>query len=58
MRIERRANTIARLARVIRERTVSPGLRRTLFTQARRLELLASSRLDETQGRRRARGGP
>ena len=49
VRIERRANAIARLAKVIRERTVSPGLRRTLLTQARRLELLASSRLDETR---------
>ena len=35
VRIERRANTIARLAKVIRERNVSPGLRRTLLTQAR-----------------------
>lgn len=46
-RIARRASTIASLARVIGERSVSKGLRRTLFTQARRLELLAKQRLDE-----------
>ena len=60
VRIERRASTIARLAKVIRERHVSPGLRRTLLTQARRLELLARSRFDEAEGsspaRRRRRG--
>ena len=50
VRIERRANTIARLAKVIRERHVSTGLRRTLLTQARRLELLASTRLDQVRG--------
>jgi hypothetical protein len=44
VRIARRANTIANLARVISERKVSPGLRRTLLTQARRLEKLASER--------------
>ena len=47
IRIARRANTIANLARVISERSVSPGLRRTLLTQARRLELLSSQRLNE-----------
>lgn len=47
IRIARRANTIANLARVISERSVSRGLRRTLLTQARRLELLASQRLEE-----------
>ena len=47
VRIARRANTIANLARVISERSVSDGLRRTLLTQARRLELLASQRLNE-----------
>lgn len=56
VRIERRANAIARLAKVIRERTVSRGLRRTLLTQARRLELLARSRLEETQSLRRTPG--
>ena len=49
VRIERRANTIARLAKVIRERHVSPGLRRTLLTQARRLELLSRTRLEQIQ---------
>ncbi len=46
-RIARRALTIARLAQVISERAVSKGLRRTLLTQARRLERLAGQRLDE-----------
>ena len=41
IRIARRANTIANLARVISEREVSKGLRRTLLTQAQRLEDLA-----------------
>ena len=45
VRIARRANTIASLARVISERKVSKGLRQTLLTQARRLELLAKERL-------------
>ena len=47
IRIARRANTIANLARVVSERNVSDGLRQTLLTQARRLELLASKRIDE-----------
>ena len=47
IRIARRATTIANLARVISERTPSKGLRRTLLTQARRLEKLARERLDE-----------
>lgn len=45
VRIARRATTIASLARVISERDVSDGLRRTLLTQARRLERLASQRV-------------
>ncbi|MCL5006410.1 MAG: GIY-YIG nuclease family protein [Acidobacteria bacterium] len=45
VRIARRATTIASLARVISERMVSPGLRRTLLTQAKRLERLAEERL-------------
>lgn len=45
VRIARRANTIASLARVISERKVSRGLRQTLLTQARRLESLAAERL-------------
>jgi hypothetical protein len=44
-RLARRAMTVANLARVISERDVSIGLRRTLITQARRLERLASQRL-------------
>ena len=47
IRIARRASTIARLAQVISERDVSLGLRRTLLTQARRLERLAQQRLAE-----------
>jgi hypothetical protein len=47
IRIARRANTIASLARVISERKVSSGLRRTLLTQAKRLERLAQRRLKE-----------
>lgn len=47
IRIARRAGTIARLAQVISERNVSLGLRRTLVTQAKRLERLASQRFVE-----------
>ncbi|HTD65624.1 MAG TPA: hypothetical protein VK846_03710 [Candidatus Limnocylindria bacterium] len=47
IRIARRANTIASLARVISERDVSPGLRKTLLTQAKRLERLAAEWLKE-----------
>ena len=47
VRIARRAITIAALARVISERGVSTGLRRTLGTQAKRLEWLASQRFEE-----------
>jgi len=47
IRIARRATTIANLARVISERDVSNGLRRTLLTQARRLERLAAQRAQE-----------
>jgi len=46
VRLARRANTIASLARVISERKVSKGLRQTLLTQARRLERLAKERLE------------
>ena len=51
IRIARRANTIASLARVISERKVSKGLRRTLLTQARRLEKLAAERLKDFPGK-------
>ena len=50
VRIARRATTIAALARVISERKVSKGLRRTLMTQARRLERLATRRFTEIGG--------
>lgn len=50
IRIARRASTIARLAQVISERDVSKGLRRTLLTQAKRLERLAAQRLNEIAG--------
>jgi len=50
VRIARRAITVAALARVISERDVSPGLRRTLLTQARRLERLAAQRLEDFKG--------
>ena len=50
VRIARRAATIAALARVISERDVSKGLRRTLMTQARRLERLAVQRYGEISG--------
>jgi hypothetical protein len=49
VRIARRASTIARLAQVISERDVSAGLRRTLLTQARRLEKLAAERFEPFQ---------
>ncbi len=47
VRIARRAGTIANLAKVISERDVSPGLRRVLVTQARRLEHLARTRFED-----------
>jgi uncharacterized protein (UPF0297 family) len=47
VRIARRASTIASLARVISERSVSAGLRRTLLVQAKRLEKLAQNRLKD-----------
>ena len=51
IRIARRANTIARLAQVISERDVSLGLRRTLVTQAKRLQALANERFAEFSDR-------
>ena len=47
IRMARRARTIANLARVISERSVRPGIRRTLWAQSRRLEHLARTRLAE-----------
>ena len=43
----RRARTIADLARVISERRVGTGIRRTLWVQAQRLEFMARKRLVE-----------
>lgn len=43
-------STIANLARVISERQVQPGLRRTLLTQVRRLESLAADRFSDFKG--------
>lgn len=53
IRLARRARTIADLARVISERKVTIGIRRTLWAQARRLERLAKERLDELDRRKR-----
>jgi hypothetical protein len=50
LRIARRTQTIAKLAGVISERAVTPGLRSTLVLQARRLEALAKKRLEECGG--------
>jgi len=50
IRIARRASTIAALARVISERSVSRGLRKTLHVQAMRLEHLVRTRYEETAG--------
>ena len=47
IRLARRARTLANLARVISERRVKPGIRRTLWVQAQRLEKLAEERLDD-----------
>lgn len=50
IRLARRATTIAALAKVICERKVSKGLRRTLTVQARRLEWLAAERYERLVG--------
>jgi hypothetical protein len=50
VRLARRAATLARLAQVISERQVSKGLRRTLVTQARRLQWLAERRFESVAG--------
>lgn len=52
IRIARRAQTIADLARGISERAVAIGIRRTLLAQARRLEGLARARVDELERKR------
>jgi hypothetical protein len=48
VRIARRSATISRLSQMVSEREVSPGMRRTLLLQARRLTWLAEQRLKET----------
>ena len=45
VRIARRAQTVASLARLIAERVVQKGIRTTLLVQAKRLEALAAARL-------------
>jgi hypothetical protein len=47
IRIARRAAQAAELAKIVTERKVSKGLRRTLYQQARRIESLSKQRLDE-----------
>ena len=53
IRLARRARTIAELARIISERRVKAGIRRTLCTQAVRLEHLARTRLEQLQRRKK-----
>jgi len=48
-RIARRAQTLSLLAKVISERQVNTGLRRTLLTQAKRIAWLAERRLSEME---------
>jgi hypothetical protein len=50
VRIARRAQIVSRLAQTISERQVKGGLRRTLVTQARRIEKLAAVRFRELGG--------
>jgi hypothetical protein len=50
IRIAQRAATIADLAKIIVERKVQKGLRRTLHFQAIRLEVLANERFHEVGG--------
>jgi len=50
VRIARRAATLARLAQIISERKVAPGLRRVLLVQSRRLQSLAKRRFKHFEG--------
>ena len=50
VRIARRAATLARLAQIISERKVAPGLRRVLLVQSRRLQSLAERRFKHFEG--------
>ena len=47
IRIARRSQTVASLARLISERAVDKGLRRVLLTQTKRLEYLAQQRYND-----------
>lgn len=58
IRLARRAETIAHLSRVVVERHVSGGLRRTLAIQAERLAALARDRFDALGGPRTVEIGP
>ena len=58
VRLARRAQIIARLSQTIEERQVNMGLRRTLITQARRLETLASQRFNQLGGKGAVEKGP
>ncbi len=49
-RIARRAETLSLLAKVVSERQVQKGLRKTMLTQAKRLAWLAERRLAEFDG--------
>ena len=53
IRLARRARTIAELARIISERRVKAGIRRTLWTQAVRLEHLARTRREQLERRKK-----
>ncbi len=50
VRIARRAATLARLAQIISERKVAPGLRRVLLVQSQRLKALAERRFKHFEG--------
>jgi hypothetical protein len=50
LRLARRAATLARLAQIISERKVGPGLRQVLLIQAKRLEWLAARRFVHFMG--------
>ncbi|MBX3132324.1 MAG: GIY-YIG nuclease family protein [Gemmatimonadaceae bacterium] len=50
VRIARRAATLARLAQIISERKVAPGLRRVLLVQSERLQSLAKRRFAHFEG--------
>jgi hypothetical protein len=58
VRIARRAHIVSRLALTISERLVQNGLRRTLITQARRMESLAGNRFTECGGQSTVEEGP